>query len=68
MRAAGFDIVENLESETGAFGFFDPQPEHFLLAAKADASYGLDAFLEHALFGAYGHAQGVHKDDRVNTL
>ena len=63
LHATGFQIVEDLQPEACAFGFFDPKPENFLAAADADTEHGVDTFLQHAFVGADGNPQTIDKDD-----
>ena len=51
--ATGFQIIEDLEPEARAFGFFDPKAKHFLPAGDADSQNGIDTFLYNAFVRAY---------------
>jgi hypothetical protein len=64
----GFQIIEDLEPEAGAFGFFDPKAKHFLPAGNADSQDGIDTFFDHALVCAYGYPQTIDKDDRIDAF
>ena len=50
-HAARFQIIQNREPETSAFGFFNPEAEHLLLAGEADAQDGVHAFFEDTFLG-----------------
>lgn len=65
-HSARLEIVQGFQPETRAFGFFNPQAEHFLFAGEIDAQHRVDAFFEHALIGAHRHAQAIDKDDGID--
>jgi hypothetical protein len=68
LYAARLQVIENLEPEAGALGFFDPQSEHFLAAGNAYAQNGVDALFENPFLGAHRHSQAVHKHHRINPF
>src|SRR5438270_7230301 len=67
-KPRAFEVIEDLQPEASAFGFLDPQTEHFLFARKTHAEHRVHAFLEDAFVRAYGYAQAVHKEDRVHVF
>src|SRR6185437_9577642 len=68
VHSTSLQIVEHLEPEAGTFGFFNPQPEHLLPAGNTDAEHGIHTFLQNAFVSAYGHAQAIDENNRVDTL
>jgi hypothetical protein len=68
LNSPRLDVVKNLQPETCAFGFLDPQPEHLLAAGNAHAQNRVYALLQHAFVGADGNAQAIHKDHRINPF
>src|SRR5262249_17467859 len=66
--SAGFQLIDHLEPEFGAFGLFDPKPKHALLAVGIERERHIHGLVLDQAFVADFDAQSVKKHHRIDPI